>query len=137
MKEAADFLGQGWSFPPSFSLETKTVDLVSQDEDIQQSLRILLTTELGERPMQPRYGCSLQKLVFERFDTTTVTYLADMIETAILYHESRIKLLKVEAETRDFEGIINFDITYLIRSTNMRSNLVFPYYLTEATDRFL
>jgi phage baseplate assembly protein W len=132
-----DFLGRGWGFPPSFSIKERSVKMVSDDEDIQDSLKILLTTQLGERFLQPRYGCSLQSLAFENFDTTTMTYLKDMIETSILYHEPRIKLLNVYAVAQDLDGAIDFDINYLIRSTNVRSNLVFPYYLTEATDRFL
>ena len=53
-----NFLGKGWSFPPAFSRGAKTVEMTTQVEDIERSLEILLTTSLGERIMQPRYGCN-------------------------------------------------------------------------------
>lgn len=138
MQKDSSFLGQGWAFPPGFSLESQTVVLVREGEDIQQSLILLLSTQLGERVMQPRYGCNLRNAAFEKADKTTLTYLRDTIETAIIYHEPRIRLVEVNAVVGTGpEGKITFDIVYLIRSTNTRSNLVYPHYLTEATDLFL
>lgn len=140
MKQESGFLGQGWAFPPGFSLESKTAILAEEEEDIRQSLTILLSTQLGERVMQPEFGCNLQSVVFEKINTTTVTYIRDMIETAILYHEPRIRLLGISVKKHEEEdrnsGTIIFDIMYLVRATNTRSNMVYPYSLTEATDQF-
>ena len=66
--------------------------MTSDEEDIRSSLRILLTTDVGERVMQPRYGCNLHRLVFEPLDTTLQAYMKDLIRTAILYFEPRIIL---------------------------------------------
>lgn len=138
MTNDAGFLGQGWAFPPGFSIEDNTAILVNGEEDIRQSLLILFSTQLGERVMQPDFGCNLETTVFEKADKTTVTYIRDMLETAILYHEPRIKLIGIDAvDESSNEGRINFDIQYLIRATNTRSNMVYPHYLTEATDQFL
>lgn len=138
MKEESGFLGRGWAFPPGFSLEDKTAILVEEEEDIRQSLMILLSTHLGERIMQPNFGCNLQSVVFEKADKPTKTLIRDMVETAILYHEPRIKLLMVSVENDDdMEGKITLNITYLIKATNTRSNLVYPFYLNEATVAFL
>lgn len=132
-----DFLGQGWAFPPDFSWEHKGANMVREKEDIEQSLLILFSTQLGERVMQHEYGCNLQSLVYEHFDRTTVTFLKDTIETAIIYHEPRIKLVKIDAsETLGENGCILFDIEYLIRTTNTRTNLIYPFYLFEATQHF-
>lgn len=137
MKKETEFLGRGWAFPPGFSLQTKTVLIVEEDEDIQQSLIILLSTHLGERIMQPRYGCNLHHTVFEKIDKTVTTYLRDSIETAIIYHEPRIKLIEVAVSNEaEPDGKINLDITYMIKTTNTRSNLVYPFYISEATNRF-
>ena len=65
MKIEESFLGTGWSFPPEFSSENKSVKTVSGIEDINQSLHILLNTKLGERVMLPNYGSSLSDFVFE------------------------------------------------------------------------
>lgn len=136
MKKDKSFIGQGWAFPPGFSSKTRTIITAEEEEDIRQSLNILLTTQLGERVMQPRYGCNLRKMVFEKTDKTMITYFLDTIETAVVYHEPRIKLIDVKVNETDQEGKIVFIINYLIRSTNTRSNLVFPHYITEAYDRY-
>lgn len=137
MKKVSNFLGQGWAFPPGFSSENKTAILVDDDEDIRQSLKILLSTQLGERIMQPNFGCNLQSVVFEKADKPTKTLIRDMVETAILYHEPRIKLLTVNVnDDGEVEGKITIEIRYLIKTTNTRSNLVYPFYLNEANDPF-
>ena len=62
---ANTFLGTGWAFPPTFDINTASVELVKNLDDINQSLNILLSTSLGERVMQPRYGCNLQDHLFD------------------------------------------------------------------------
>lgn len=137
MNKDKSFLGKGWAFPPGFSMKTKTALIVEEDDDIQQSLIILLSTQLGERIMQPRFGCNLQHIIFEKTDKTVITYLRDTIETAIIYHEPRILLKEVTVTNEiDPDGKITLNISYMIRTTNTRSNLVFPFYISEATNRF-
>lgn len=125
------FLGTGWSFPPTFPLSKRGVLLVSDEEDIRQSLTILLTTTIGERLMQPTYGCDLKKYLFEPLNTGLVTYLRDLVRTAILYHEPRITLDSLEVNTTELDGLFEMHLEYTIRSTNSRSNLVFPFYRDE------
>ena len=137
MNKKIDFLGQGWAFPPDFSLRDKGVKMVREEEDIQQSLQILFSTSLGERVMQYDYGCDLHAMVFEKLDTNTMTLLKDTLETAIIYHEPRIKLISIEAENAlKNGGFIEFMIEYYIRTTNTRTNFVFPFYLNESTQNF-
>jgi phage baseplate assembly protein W len=132
---ADSFLGTGWSFPPSFDNANGAVDMLSNVEDIQSSLHILLTTRLGERVMQPTYGCNLDELVFETLSSTFKSFIKDLIKTAILYHEPRIKLNRIDLDdSRDLEGIILIKIDYTVRTTNTRFNYVFPYYKNEGTD---
>lgn len=129
------FLGTGWGFPPSFNKALNRVEMLKDEEDIQSSLHILLTTRIGERVMQPTYGCNLDELVFESLTTTFKSYIRDLVMTAILFHEPRIKLNNVTLDdSRELEGIILIEIDYTIRSTNTRFNFVFPYYKKEGTD---
>ena len=90
------FLGIGWSFPPTFHVKTKGVEMVKDEIDIRQSLHILLSTSLGERVMQPTFGCNLNDVMFEPFNSGIQTYLTDLVKTAILYHETRIKLETIQ-----------------------------------------
>ena len=130
-----NFLGRGWSFPPTFNLQSKEVQMTEKVEDIEKSLHILLTTSLGERIMQPRYGCDMNDLLFESLDTGTKTIIIDRIQTAILFFEPRIKATKIELNTQnDLEGEILVEIEYIIPSTNSRYNFVFPFYRKEGTE---
>ena len=126
------FLGTGWSFPPSFSKDTKSLKMTSGREDIEQSLQILLSTELGERVIETEYGCDLSGMIFESIDLSLETLLKDKIETSILYYEPRITLEGVSIDTtKSYEGIIMIGIDYTIRITNSRYNFVFPFYKEE------
>ena len=130
-----NFLGRGWSFLPTFNLQSKEVQMTEKVEDIEKSLHILLTTSLGERIMQPRYGCDMNDLLFESLDTGTKTIIIDRIQTAILFFEPRIKATKIELNTQnELEGEILVEIEYIIPSTNSRYNFVFPFYRKEGTE---
>lgn len=129
-----DFLGRGWSFPPAFDGQGASVRMVEGEEDIRQSLTILLSTHLGERVMQSGYGWKRDALMFEPLTTTFVTYLKSEIENAVLFSEPRITLNKVRFSPSSMEeGLIEIRLDYTIRTTNTRSNMVYPYYLEEAT----
>ncbi|MDD5268366.1 MAG: GPW/gp25 family protein [Methylococcales bacterium] len=129
------FLGRGWSFPPSFNLSRAGVEMLEQEADIVSSLEILLSTLRGERVMLPQYGCNLDELLFESLDTRMKTLMADKVESAILYHESRIELEKVQLDdSRELEGVVLIEIIYRVKSTNSRFNFVYPYYIDEGTD---
>lgn len=124
------YLGTGWSFPPAFDARGRQAMLVSDAEDIQQSLRILLSTTPGERVMHPRYGCNLRRLVYEIVDTNLLTEIRDVVTKAVLYFEPRIELNEVLIDTDDlYNGVLRLTLDYTIRSTSTRSNLVYPLYL--------
>jgi uncharacterized protein len=133
-KSYTSFLGTGWGFPPTFTRGANTVVMTSDEEDIQSSLRILLDTTVGERVMQPTYGCNLHKLLFEPLNSNTRTQFRNMIERAILLFEPRIKLNHASFEVVQEEGILQCKLLYTVVSTNTRYNIVFPFYLNEASN---
>lgn len=130
------FLGTGWSFPPTFDRPSGTVALVSDTEDIEQSLNILLSTSLGERVMQLRYGCNLTDYVFESLNSSVIGYIKDRVKSAILLYEPRIIAEKVEvtsdASSDLLEGRFTISVEYTIPGTNSRFNYVYDYYQNEA-----
>lgn len=134
-KIQTSFLGTGWSFPPAFSKATKGVLMTSDEEDIKKSLGILLSTRLGERIMQPEFGCDLTELSFEPLSTSLKTYITDLINTAILYHETRIHVDEIILDLdKELEGQVNITLNYTIKITNSRSNMVFPFYVDEGSN---
>ncbi len=128
-EEQQTFLGRGWAFPPSFDRTSASVEMVENEPDIRESLEILLTTRIGERILEPRYGSDLNRFLFEPLDTTLKTYIQEIIRDAILYFEPRIIAERISLTTKPNEGMVIIDVEYLIPTVNSRNNLVFPFYI--------
>lgn len=130
----ASFLGKGWGFPPSFSQNGRDVESVSEHLDIQQSLQILLSTAQDERIMREDFGCDLQRFMFEEVSQSLINSLTRLITDAVLYYETRIVLNAVHIDkSAEIEGLLLIALDYKVRSTNSRFNLVYPFYLSEAS----
>ncbi|SHO62238.1 MULTISPECIES: GPW/gp25 family protein [Algoriphagus] len=134
MSEKNSFLGRGWAFPVEFSSGSKQAKLVEDEEDIRQSLIILLNTTLGERVLRPKYGANMEDLLFETLNVTTATIIINRIKKAILFHEPRIKADDIDLRPDYQEGRVEVLVKYTIIATNNRKNLVYPYFIIEATD---
>jgi len=134
MNPDPSFLGTGWGFPPTFTKGGANVEMVSGVEDIHQSLQILLSTQRGERILQDEFGCDLNSVLFEEMDQSLVNTLTSLISDAILYHEPRITLDSLDiSESETERGLLLICIEYTVCSTNSRFNMVYPFYINEAT----
>jgi phage baseplate assembly protein W len=134
MPGEGSFLGRGWGFPPAFTARGGDVEMVAGAEDIQQSLEILFATTPGERVLQETFGTDLSRLMFEELDQGLASTVERLIKNAIIEHEPRIKLDKVDVEnTPDEPYALRIHVQYTVRGTNSRFNLVFPFYRMEAT----
>lgn len=136
MSDGKEFLGTGWSFPPTFYQGGfNSIQMISGEEDIRQSIQIIVTTSVGERIMQPDFGASLSDLMFESITLSLATLLEDRIRTAIFQFEPRIELNGVLIDQDEANaGLILIDVDYTVLATNTRRNIVFPFYLNEGTD---
>ena len=137
MENNEAFLGKGWSFPPEFFSNGAGVEMVSGEEDVRQSLNILLSTSLAERTMFSSYGCELSRHVFEEIDQGLVNALKSTIGDAILNNEPRIETDSIEVNQSSQElGLLLISIDYTVRTTNNRYNMVYPFYMNEANEQF-
>jgi len=128
-----NYKGVGWGFPPRFGRGGASVETVSGDEDILESLRLLLATEPGERVMRDTFGCNLASFIFEELDQGLINRITRTITDAILNHEHRVILEQVDVTRgEDRTGSVLIKITCRSRETNSRYNLVYPFYLREA-----
>lgn len=129
------FLGTGWGFPPRFLNNAAAgVIMVSREDDIKESLYILLNTSPGERPLQPSYGCGLRDMIFENVTESIICELKDTIDRAVLFFEPRITLNRIDIDTSgQFDGVLKIRLDYTVRETNSRSNMVYPFYFKEGT----
>ena len=128
------FLGRGWKFPPSFTEDSYTVEMVQDEVDIKESIIIILNTIIGERVMRPDFGANLEDMLFEKINITTLNMIVNRMKRAFMNHESRIEVHDIDMTPNASEGMIQITVKYSIRSTNTRTNLVYPFYVSEATD---
>jgi phage baseplate assembly protein W len=129
------FLGQGWAFPPRFDYRRGDVAMASGEQDIRESLQILFATMLRERVMLPLYGGMLEQLVFEPIGEPLFFRIEDLVREAILLYEPRIVVERVSATPDDMQdGRVNVLISYFIPQVNVRSSMVYPFYLLEGSN---
>ena len=108
--------------------------MVAAEEDFYQSLQILLSTQPGERAMSSLFGCDLRQSLFEEIDQSLLGELRRVVTEAIVRFEGRIDLDEVEIEPSDDEtGRLSIHVRYTVRGTNSRYNMVYAFYLEEAT----
>lgn len=128
---AEEFLGRGWRFPVRTD-PTGDIEFSEGETDIEESIRIILGTAKGERIMRPEFGCDIHDYVFSTIDTTTLNLIETSVHEALTRWEPRIDVRRVEASRERIDaGELMISIDYRIRSTNVESNLVYPFYLEE------
>lgn len=124
-----EFIGTGWAFPLRTD-HTGSIALVSHEREIEESIRLILATAPGERPMRPEFGCGAHDYVFAPADAATAGDIAYAVRVALDRWEPRITLNDVIVRFDAVEsGTLYIDIEYSVRGTNDPRNLVFPFYV--------
>ncbi|MEO5951666.1 MAG: GPW/gp25 family protein [Chloroflexia bacterium] len=124
-----DFLGNGWAFPFRIS-PSGGIALSRQEFDIDEAIRIILSTAKGERHMRPEFGCGIHDLVFAPNNATTAGLVETYVTEAIGWWEPRVEILRVDVDTdREERNTLLIKIHYRVRATNDQRNLVYPFYL--------
>ena len=125
---AQEFVGRGWSFPLRID-STGAFGLSGGDRDVAESIRLILGTSPGERPMRPEYGCAVHELVFDTVDASLAGRAAALVSAALTRWEPRIDVLGVTAaQDPQAPRALRIEVDYRISATNDRRNLVFPFY---------
>lgn len=129
---AKEFLGTGWKFPIEVDEITGRVKMSSQDENIKESIAIIMRTRKGERMMNPDFGCSIHEYVYETMDDSSLARMENDILEALIIWEPRITDVEVRVERNEQnEGQLDILVKYVVRATNNLFNMVYPYYLNE------
>lgn len=132
MEEEKEWLGRGWAYPVRLDPETGSVAAAAHEEDIRQSILIILGTGRGERVMRPDFGCGIHDLAFEVVDVATLTRVETEVRDALTKYEARIEVLGVRADPRQAaSGQLDVELEYRVRRTNQLDNLVYPFYFRE------
>jgi phage baseplate assembly protein W len=129
-----EFIGFGWAFPLRTDA-TGGIALVSREREIEESIRLILSTYPGERPMRPEFGCRVHDFVFAPADTETANRIAAAVRTALERWEPRISLEAVLVAPDPMDAtLLYIDIRYSLGTTNDPRNLVFPFYVIPAEE---
>jgi Bacteriophage baseplate protein W len=124
-----EFIGQGWAFPVTTDA-TGGIRLVSDETEIEQSIRLILSTAPGERPMRPEFGCAIHDYVFDPADARTAARMAFAVRESLRRWEPRIDVIDVRINRHpDAEEVLLLDIRYTTSDVNDPRNLVFPFYV--------
>lgn len=125
----SDFLGVGWTSPVKLDWNSQ-IQLAKYEDAVRQSIRMILSTARGERLMRPDFGCSLHDLVFSTNSATAIGQVISAVQESLIQWEPRIDVLDVTAvpDAKEPNRLL-IDIRYLVRTTNNRFNLVYPFYL--------
>ena len=110
-----EFLGRGWKFPFGFDPASGGISMSEFEENIRESITIILGTKPGERQMLPQFGCRIHELMFAPNTRATAQQIADHVEVALARWEPRIQVVKVDSYPND--GTIHVEVNYRIRST--------------------
>ena len=130
-----EFIGSGWAFPLRTD-PTGRMALVAREQEIEESIRLILGTAFGERPMRPEFGCAIHDYVFDTADAETAAKVATAVRASLRRWEPRIDVndVIVSFDAAD-ASTIYIDIRYSIGETNDPRNLVFPFYVIPAETR--
>ena len=124
----SNFLGTGWSFPPRPD-GRGGIALVSDVEKIEQAIRIILSTPIGQRVMRPTFGSRLHELVFAPLNPETFGLAELFAEEALTFWEPRIEVLEVNARSDpERPTLLLIAVDYRIKSTHDQRSLVYPFY---------
>lgn len=129
-----EFIGAGWAFPMRTDA-TGSIALVSHDREIEESIRLIVGTAPGERPMRPEYGCAIHDYVFATIDPDIAGRISSEVRSSLVRWEPRIEVQGVDVTVDPQEQtLVYIDIRYSVGDTNDPRNLVFPFYTLPAEE---
>lgn len=126
-----EFLGKGWRFPVAINL-TGGVSSSAYEENVRESIFVILGTAPGERVKRPEFGCRIHDLMFHPNNHVTAALAEHYCEEALLKFEPRITNVEVVAGPSSTEpNRLDIRISYSVGDDNDPRNLVYPFYLRQ------
>ena len=122
------FIGKGISFPTRLNVQGG-LKLSSSATNIEESIYLILRTNMGERVYRPDFGSRLSELVFAPLNTQTLLLIRLYVEEALKLWEPRITLNEIRTDPDPIQGRVDIVITYFPKDSPDRRSLVYPFYL--------
>lgn len=122
------FIGAGWSYPVRTDAGGR-VALSRGDDEIRESIRLILGTAYGERPMRPDFGCRIHDMVFGTADASFAGRVAHEVRASLVRWEPRVTVRDVDVSfDKDDRNTVLVSVSYTVNTQNDPRNLVFPFY---------
>lgn len=119
----SSLFGSGMSFPPRVDADGRFVWSAGED-NIRESIAVILKTEPGERVGLPEFGAGLGRFLFEPNNAATHARLSERIADALARWERRIAVEAVEVGADPAEPEAGrADITYRLVATGVRERI--------------
>ena len=126
---AEKFIGQGWRYPLGIDA-SGSIALAADDRDLEQAIRLILTTAPGERPMRPQFGCAIHDYAFGPADATTAGRLVVEVKKSLAFWEPRIDVQNVTVTVDEKErNTLYIHIVFNKKGSYDPRSLVFPFYV--------
>lgn len=125
----ATFIGRGFYWPMQVD-HTGSIRLTDGAADLDRSMAVVLATAPGERVMRPQFGCKIWDLLFEPVTANLLGLMAQAVREALAQWEPRVEVIDVRPVPADKDPtLIMINVTYRVKATNDRRNLVYPFYV--------
>jgi len=128
-----DYIGSGFASPLQISVQGG-IQLSANAPNIEESIFIILRTNIGERVYRPTFGSRLSELMYEPLNLQTLLQIRLYVEEALEMWEPRIYLRGVQTEPDPIRGKVNITIAYQPKGSFDIRSLVYPFYLASSTE---
>ena len=123
------FLGTGMKFPPQINSATGRFAVSSEAQSVKESVYLILMTQQQERLVRPDFGSTITAYTFMDVNVTTLNLMIRALKDQILSQEPRIENVDINVDSTSRPGCLIIGLDYILRGSNVRDNLVFPFYL--------
>ena len=125
-----EYLGRGISFPIRMN-QQGNVEYSSGSQNIQESILLILLTEIGERLYRPNFGCRIHELSFAPLNKQTLMLMRIYVQEALELWEPRIIVEQVNSRAFNRQGKVEIIIEYRIKGSYDRTSMVYPFFLKQ------
>ena len=123
-----DFVGSGFAFPMDID-DQGGIRMVGGTDNIDRSIRLIMGTAYGERPMRPDFGCGIHDLLFDSTSLELLGQVQAQVVASLRRWETRADILDVSATYGDDPTVINIQVTYRVKGNYDPRNLLVPFYV--------
>jgi phage baseplate assembly protein W len=126
-----EIYGRGLTHP--LRLDATGLSASSGARKVEESIRLILGTQYGERLMRPTFGSNLRTLAFAPNNSSTANLARYYVAEGLARWEPRIEVIEVAVDNSATQPLLVISIIYRLRATQDVHNLVYPFYLEPAS----